>query len=247
MSPCRTEYGVGTVQTGEAHTVFRPKNHFAPQSKVGVMYCHGAGGTAQEALTYGGIAHILSTLGNDRVVFAGDLGGLTWGNDTAMARIATAKTYLQGSSGGAKTGKMALVGLSMGGCNALVWAAANPALVSCIVAVIPVINLTDMHSNNRGGTASIINDAYAGGWSQGTYGAAHNPLTLAQAGKFTGIPILLFYGTTDPLCVPEQAIAFGAAVGADVTLVPIAAGHDFQALGPGYAQQAVDFINTHAV
>ena len=44
----------------------------------------------------------------------------------------------------------------MGGQNAFVWAKNNPALVHCIVGLIPVIDLADLR-DNRGYGTTIVN------------------------------------------------------------------------------------------
>ena len=104
---------------------------------------------------------------------------------------------------GTKPGKVALIGASMGGLSAMNWAAANPTKVACIVMTIPVINVTDIKGNDRLGYGAYINSAYGGSWTEGQYGANHNPQTMASAGKLNGIPMLIFYGLSDQLCMTK--------------------------------------------
>ncbi len=242
-------YALGTIGAapGESSVVIRPK--YPPTTpKPGVMFVHGAGSDS----TYC-ISPLASQAQLTRKVaaagfhgFSHDNGGVaTWGNDTAISRLTAGRTHLQ-SALPVKAGKVALVAASMGGLNALAWAGANPAQVSCIVAVIPVIDVTDIHANNRSGYAASINSAYAGGWSEATYGATHNPLTMARAGLYAGIPMLLFYGLTDTLCIPAKTEQFAALPGMNVTLAPIPTGHDFATYDAVDHDQAVAFLTQHA-
>jgi len=241
-----TSYSVGTVVAAEAAVEIRPKYVTNP-AKPGVLYVHGAGSDATYCIVP---TASQSTLTNKitregYLGFSGDNGGAaTWGNPTSITRLTTAKTHLQTTMGASSSG-VVLVSGSMGGLNSLAWAAANPTLVSCIVSVIPVINVTDIVTNNRGGYAASINAAYSGGWSEATYGATHNPSTLAATGVFDNIPMLLFYGLTDTLCLPEHTEAFAATVGSNVELVPINDGHTFTTYDLVNHDQAVAFIKAH--
>lgn len=234
------ESGTNNVVSGESGFKLRPKNYLAPNTRRGLLYAHGAGSDYREGLTYGAIKNILFDTAIDRLVVGSDFAGNGWGNNASMSRMTTA--YDHAVAQGAKSDKVAVMGLSMGGQNSLVWAAENPSKVSCIVLAIPVIDVTDIHTNNRGGSAASINSAYAGGWSQGVYGTAKNPLTLAQAGAFAQIPILLMYGTGDTLCLPSKAEEFAGIVGSNVQLSPFAGAHDFTVATDGMISSAIKFI-----
>lgn len=223
-----TQHSVGTVSSGENALIIKPK--YPPVvAQRGVMFVHGAGSTATYCIdTYGRQSSLTGAIANAGFTcFSGDIGGTsTWGNSTAMARMTTAYNYLQ-TQPGVKPGKVALISGSMGGLTSLNWAAANPTLVSAVVSVIPVINPNDIVVNNRGGYAASINAAYGGAWSEATSGATNNPRTMAtNSAKLQGIPMLFFYGTTDTLCMPAQVEGFAASAGMNVTLVPLATGHE---------------------
>ena len=235
-------HSIGTVNPTEQTIVMQAK--YGTPSPRGFLYCHGAGGSAQSAISdYGNQGQLCDRLTRDGLVgLATDLGGeQTWANDTAMSRTTDARTYLNGTLGA--TGKTVLIGGSMGGAGALVWASRNPTLVACVVVIIPVVDITDIHANNRAGLAPLIDGAYSGGWSQATYGAAHNPLTMARDGAFDGIPILGFYGTTDTLCVPEAAQQFAVASGAEMRPIPF--GHEAAAYAAATPDEITAFIAQH--
>lgn len=212
-------YGLGRAIAAENDVILLPKIPRA--GATGVLYCHGAGGLASQALATE-FAAVLGDLANaGHPVLACDLGGLaTWGNDTVLARITTAKAYLHATLG-APSGKIMLVGASMGGLSCLVWAKNNPTLTAGVIGIVPVSDVTDIHTNNRSGLAAAIDSAYAGGWSEATYGAARNPVTFAAS--LSAVPLLLFSGTTDDIVLPATVAALAAGSGA--TNIPVTGGH----------------------
>jgi predicted esterase len=221
------------VQVGEADGVLRPKLPAQAGTKRGVLYVHGheaANPAAWQWQLYIQRATLISRIAAaGHVVVTADLGGnSTWGNATVIARITAAKAYLL--SLGVLSTKIALVGQSMGAQNAMVWAAANPSLVSCLVTMIPVVDVNDLQVNNRGGLASDISSAYAGGWSEAVYGATHNPATIAAAGGLDSTPIQMWYGTSDTLCLPALAETFAAQANL-CEAHPIAGGHAESTIG----------------
>lgn len=238
----------GSGVAGEGTLRIAPK-YPAPTPMYPVQYVHGAGSDA---------TYCISPLGNQDTLTqmvaaagfeanSGDNGGPdSWGNTTAIAGVNA--HFNQGQAWtSAKTGKTALVSGSMGGLNSLNWAAANKAKVSCIVSVIPVLNTDDVFVNNRGGYKWTLNAAYPNGWTQATYGAAHNPFTMSAAGKFTGIPMLFFYGLTDTLCLPTWATQMAAHAGNNITLVPLNSGHDFDSYAAVDQPRIVDFLKQYNV
>jgi dienelactone hydrolase len=179
-----------------------------------VIYVHGAEGTGAGGLAwtaFPGRWATLNAVARHCTVLSSDLGGnATWGNDAVISAISAAWTYLK-TLPGVSQDKVSLLCQSMGGTAAIAWAAANPTQVDRVAMMIPVINLLDVR--NSSAYQSAIDAAYGGAYSEATYGAAHNPLTIAAAGKLSGIPIQLWYGATDTLCKPEYALQFAAAAG----------------------------------
>lgn len=199
--PYTVKYGLGDVTPAEAYSLLLPRNWAADQTVPGIVFCHGYGDNALAAIDGAGhagqsqIARRLAEAGYP--VLGCDLGGTsTWGYTPVQSRINDAITYLQ-STVKAKAGKVALVGISMGGCNALVYAANNPANVSCLVGVAPVNDLQSIVTNNTGGLAAAINAVYPSGYSDATYGATYNPTVMAASGKYAGIAVHLWQGSSD--------------------------------------------------
>lgn len=214
-----SSYGLSRAISGENDVIIRPK--YPRSGATGVLYCHGAGGMADQALAteFAAVLNDIASAGHP--VLACDLGGIaTWGNDTVLARINSAKTYLQ-STLSAPSGPVLMVGASMGGLSCLVWAKNNPTDCAGVIGLVPVSDVTDIHTNNRQGLASSIDSAYAGGWSEAVYGAARNPVTFASS--LSSVPMLLFSGTTDTVVLPSTVTALAAGSGA--THISVEGGH----------------------
>lgn len=224
-----TSAGIGRVTAGEADVIMRPKCRQG--TKPGVLYVHGAEADVGGGLTWMTIAtraKLINAIADaGHTMLSCDLGGVaTWGNDTAISRITAAKNYLLTLQDVA-AGKIILVGQSMGGQNALVWAAANPTLVKGVICAIPVINIQDVR--NRVYTASV-DAAYTGGYSDAAYGAAHSPYVIAGNGGLNGIRMQLWYGDSDTTCLPQYTQAMATRANA-VELHQVSGGHAESTVG----------------
>lgn len=235
-----TSAGIGRVTAGEADVIMRPKCRQG--IKPGVLYVHGAEADVGGGLTWMTIAsraRLINAIADaGYTMLSCDLGGVaTWGNDTAISRITTAKNYLLTLQDVA-AGKIILVGQSMGGQNAMVWAAANPTLVDCIIAAIPVVNIQDVR--NRVYQTSV-DAAYSGGYSDATYGAAHNPYVIAGNGGLNGIPMQLWYGDSDTTCLPQYTQAMATRANT-VELHQLSGGHAESTVGQIDPGTVLDFM-----
>lgn len=101
----------------------------------GIVALHGRTGDCLQYAPYanklsiGYFADLLAREGF-RVLAIDDMGGTDWGSQDSTARINDAVTYLQGA-GGAKAGKVGIMGWSMGGIAALNWIDQNVAKHAC--------------------------------------------------------------------------------------------------------------------
>lgn len=219
----------------------------AGKPKYPVVHVHGAGGNSYTAIGFLGNGkpsptNVMAEAGHSAV--SAELGGpQTWGN-VASRNAMDLSVNKALAMPGVKPGKVFLMAASMGGLTSFNWAAygTNKSKVAGIIAVIPVINTTDIKTNNRGGYASLVDAAYGGTYTEASYGAVHNPKTLAAAGKFSGIPMLIFYGQTDAVCVPAETVAFASLVGSSVQLVPLSSGHDTASYSAVDNQRILDFL-----
>jgi len=236
----------GVLSPGETHVELTPKVVPAVP-KYAVVNVHGASGTGLTVLGWlddgkpGTPTHVAL---NGHNAIAADAGGpQTWGNQAAIDGAERSYGRVQ-SLPGTKPGKVFLIGASMGGLTALNWAAQNKSRVAGIALIIPVMNPNDIKVNDRGGYASLVNTAYGGTYDDAVHGYVHNPRT-ASAAKFGDIPILIFYGLTDDVCVPAETLAFAADVGENVTLIPLSSGHDYESYTSVDNQIIIDFFNEH--
>lgn len=173
--------------------------------------------------------------------FAPNADGNTWGNDTALTRIGEAKTYLQ-TTLGCLSGAVILLGVSMGAGAMMAWARANKVSVAAMVGILPVSDLQDIVTNNRGGLASNVNAAYSGGYSNASYGSTHNPAVFAS--QLAGIPTQLWYATDDTVVLPSTITSVALGI-TDVDLHAVTGGHTDAALGAVDAATVIAFLAAH--
>lgn len=146
-------------------------------------------------LNYGHAAGSISTLS-------------TWGNAAIQADMETLRSNMI-ASGDHPTGPMHMLGISMGGLCALNFAKAKPTMVKSLCLVIPVVDVQDIYTNNRGSFASAISTAYGGAPPD-----AQNPAD--NTSSFTSFPIRIYYSTTDNICLPAITESFATATGAEL-------------------------------
>lgn len=238
MSSAKYNLAVGPAP-GEATMTILPRGWRGDGTRAGLVYCHGYTADlipeleARNPAVAPGMYRLLSAIADELGVpivslAMGSPGGTgnppatpgatnPWGNPTAVARIASGRTYLQGI--GARAGKIALLGQSMGHVAAMNYAAANLANVACVLSSMGVADLDHIHSQSA--YLASINTAYGGSWSQAANGATSNPLTQAQAGKYAGLPWRGYVGSADTVAPPAQAQALAAAIGSSASLVQI--------------------------
>lgn len=213
-------YRVGSIQAGEIDQLWTPRKS---NGKPGVMLLHGA--TAPQAFAEATrassamVGPALSSRGYSAV--AGTMGGDTFANDTAMARM-TAAGALLGAT-------FHLLGFSMGFALALRYAAANPGKVASLVGVIPLSDILTMYANNTAGLAASI--AAAWGVPNGNPLPAGADLSTGFATiAAAGIPARLYYSNPDTSIPPASVLATGAAINADI-VAPVNGGHTEAGIG----------------
>lgn len=134
--------------------------------------------------------------------------GNHYGNDTFRAQCDELVEHAE--SAGAAADQVVTVGLSQGGV-VLSWVAdGNLTKVICHVAVAPITSMSNFYDNGSSGAKAEIDAAYGGDWASAA--AAHDPLLLAQAGAFDGLPGKIWYGSEDTTCPPEDAEALVAEI-----------------------------------
>ncbi len=166
--------------------------------------------------------------------------GPTWGNDVGLGYMNDGVTYLQGTSGGAKSGNILLYATSMGGVNALNYAKRNLSTVSAIALVCTPPDVEDVRANNRGGfTQASIETAYGNNSLWQTARPTRNPVEFAS--QLAAIPVRIWYTTDDPFVMTSCVDAFATAHGNTTKTNMGTGGHDFTLAPPndvaGWLQQ----------
>jgi len=196
-----------------------------------VIVCHGAGQTPANYAT-GPQRQDLDMLADSGcVVVVADLGGInTWGLDTVVhpttGRIAAVRTWAA-TAYEADLTRMALIGDSMGGQNAILYHRLAPANVKCTVLRAPVVAADALHDREPAGLGLLMNIAYgsAGNWEAAvpTKDPSHANQTAVIAGFADNVRI--WYSTNDPTILPADVFSFATATGVDLRIMG-AVGHD---------------------
>lgn len=221
---------------------FTPSSWQSDGSKPAILYAHGRGGTARDFFEPSVYSHLKALMDAGYPMVANDLGGTaTFGNDTAITRLGQTRTFAQSSEVGAKSGKVVLFSVSMGGLAVCNWARQNKSSVACIVMTVPATELQYFHDIGilEGINAEAEIDAAYGGHSNYVNALpTHSPLTYAA--EIADLPIAIFYNTDDNMANPARVEAFGAAVGAEMH--PSLGVHTLENIN---MTQLVSFIDTH--
>lgn len=210
----RTSYGRGRYHggddvTGEQDVIWGTIDTFNHTRTDGLVFCHGS---SSDALSQSfGDAYVRAfnaELAKRYSVVVPDLGGPhTYGNDASMSATDDAVNYL--NTLGA-VDPVTMVAVSMGGATALNYAKRHPARVKALALLLPATDIEYLYTHAFVPIPSYIDEGYAGGWSQATYGAAHNPITFVNDLP-ANLPIHIWYAPDDTLVPPSMPLAFQAA------------------------------------
>lgn len=237
-------YTATSGSTGTESFISIVPTTLAWKSKPVVVACHGASGTEEQMLgTWPAYprAVILAIVAAGFPVIAPYAGGNAWGNTTAMDRITEAVAYARANLG-ASSAPAVLIGISMGGCNVLNWAKRNRVDTACVVGVVPVSDVTDIHTNNRSGLTGQINTAYST-WTEASRGADHNPATFAAA-DLAGLHYQAWGATSDTTCLPATVAAICTSIGPTATYAEVAGDHN-SGIGAINTATVTGFIEEH--
>lgn len=204
--------GDGQYLASQVHRAYAGRL-YKPATRKGVILCAGLSGTADS--WYSTSLNALDT--PNALVGAGfptasPAVNATWGNSTMRTRITDLRTFMQSTTPRGwqfGSGKVHLLGSSMGSACVLNWAKNNPTLVQSIAITIGPPDMQAIHAADRGGLAASIAAAYGGSAPTD----ADNPADYAA--DLTGIPIKVWYSSNDTLILPAETEAFIAASGAE--------------------------------
>lgn len=165
-----------------------------------LIFCHGAGYLLDSVIDGTSPWHklLMETLAKYFTVFVSDFDSTQtkgiWGCDAHVALIEDARTYLASTMG--STGKVTLVGVSMGGLGVMNYAKNYPGNVKTLAPITAVIDLQDWWSSLTVPARASIDAVYPPNYSDATYGANYNP-KLWWSSLTKDIFVKLFYSTAD--------------------------------------------------
>lgn len=215
-------HGVGVYRASERHILRTSDEGRMDGSRIGVIALHGSGNDATFADAY---PPAIEMAARGYLVLGVDAGGTTtWGNDTSIAAVTDARTWLLAN--GAAAGQVVLMGGSMGSVVGLNWLRANPTLVACAQFALPVPDVEAVRAGNRGGGQAAIEAAYVNNAGWQTARPTHNPVEY-QGSLVGGAPIRLDYSTDDSIGLASEATAMASAV-------DVIEAHSFGAAGHTY-------------
>ena len=229
-------YGVGMITAGQpverVYTRDEQRSRLGIDRPRGVIFLNGAAGFAP-GITPAGHQGVPAELAAavefcvkarpgmaEGYTFLGTTPGAsahTWGNDAAQTALATDLAAFQGTGicGGAKAGKVALIGVSMGHLTAFNYAVRHPENVAGVLGLIPVCSLVAHYNGGvetglaSGGWPTEINQAYGLSTSpnaatlDATVKAQRDPIT--RAAEVAGIPWGLSWNADD-FIVPTSSV-----------------------------------------
>lgn len=237
----RTFVGLGNVVSGQVEVFSAPTAAYAaPGTVPGVIYCHGANHIAYNATDPNFHAEyaIFDALRQKYCVGMGDFEFTVWGNDQTIADVDATRTAMIAQ--GAKNGKFAIGGTSMGATVALNYALAHPANVACVFVFIPAV---DARSNPA--FAGTLNAGFPPTFNDAVNGPTHIPVEYAASFP-TSIPVHLWYSTADTVAYPSAVQAFAAACpSATATIVSTTEDHDQAAIADAPLADVLAFIASH--
>lgn len=206
-----SRYEVGQYAAGEAHLLTTSERARRDGSEWAVIAIHGHGGDATqfETLTAYQGAHVDALANAGLLVYSIDAGGIhTWSNDTAMSAISSAYSWITDpAKGGAKAGKVGIMGWSMGGGNSLNWIKRNAAKVARAWLWVPESDLDFFHGTPGytpsyatggialGGYAAEIDAAYGGNYAANAPG--HKIRDEYASWNGLGVPITIAHAVDD--------------------------------------------------
>lgn len=193
----RTSFSRGRITSAPTeYDLIYDRGHYPGRSEIPIVFCHGSGENATTTMSNPYSNHMMNVLARRNKVVAGDFGGQTWGNDTAISRIDEAVSYVGGSA--------ILIGASMGACSALNYTRAHPTKVLAVAGIIPLLDLSTLISL---GYTAQINAAYPPAYDDEVHGPTHSPVQYAQTLP-EDLPIALWTSSNDPLALPSTADEF---------------------------------------
>jgi len=256
--------GIGYSVTAPTETMMLIREKLSPTDGTyhGILCFHGHAGDSSQFEPFGQSTITAPGYHTWQLAEAGYLmgsidagGGTAWSNSAAMDRATDGYNWLTGTAG-AKTGKIGLMGWSMGGMTALNWAKRNPTLVAGVLLWAPATDLDYFHSTsgytpaygsalpNNAGWTSEIDASYGSPYATTSTGYRIRDEYSSWAGL--GIPIRVIHASDDTtIPVAQSQNGFVPGVNdANVTLrTPLPTGNHTGLFANVPSSETVAFFN----
>lgn len=236
MANSRWEHGA--YASNEDSAVWHGREH-TPYDRPGVLCFAGHGSNTEVYVA--GYRDLLCPLADAGfpVLTADWSGPEHWGGDTGRSHAADGETFVQGAKGQATSGKVALVGISMGGILAMRYAMQQgSAGIACLILIATVPELVRFYNESPSSRQAEIEDAYDGAAPT----AAHDPSQNTAA--FGGIPVLAYRSSADDVAPADAVDTFCAAVGG--TVIDLGAITHSEAIVAVDGDDVLPFVEEHA-
>ena len=181
LSSAVTKQGVAVAEDGLVIQSLATKR-LVGSAKYGLIFCHGYTDQWDSPLNDGTMGPTISEIihSGPWIVYSINAGGDSWGNDTAVSRVASGVNVLR-SHYGVPSESVYGLGVSMGNLSILNGWKADTTLFRRSVGLLPIVSLDSIHSGNVQGAAAAINTAYGGTWVNATQRADHDPAFYVSA------------------------------------------------------------------
>lgn len=208
-----------------------------------VVFCPGVYNNAAQLTGYDllGLVPIIKAVCDEGYVVVATTTLGSFGNAAGRTGVTNALAYAR-TTYGCSTKPAALIGASEGACDAMSFAYMNPTLISCVVGLIPIIDLAEMVEQNVLSLASAVLSA----WGVGALPLPTDadPMTTAHKTTLAQIPMQHWYSTDDE--VSANITSFQQSTSCDVRAVgPL--GHSSAAIAASWPTDIARFIRKRAV
>ena len=174
-----------------------------------------------------------------------DQGGDNWGNDAGIAGVDGCVNFLSSASNPnpAASGKVLLVGVSMGFQVACAWARTHLSQVAAIAGILPSTSVADLYANDAA-TKTVVDTAFGSAAAWTAAAPTRDPVQFASS---LNVPIKLFYSSGDQAATPARVLSFAnAAPNAEAVVIGNIT-HDTEAAYPlAFQAGLLDFLAEHA-
>lgn len=230
-----TSEGAGRVRAVEGDQFFVPYRWRRDGSRYPLVWCHGGGADYAVGPNERAVVEALRV-----PAIATTQGGVsTWGADSVVGAAGTVeadRAYAVANLG-AKDGKALIMGGSMGGLTAVLYALANPTKVAALALFIPALDPEYVRVNNVGGNQAAIQAVHG----VGTVPAGKQAYLRGADLAATGIPTKVWHSTTDTFTPDASTQEFIAESGCESVSLG-AVGHSYASL---VSSQVSDFLTSY--